>query len=61
MIDLIEQHRAELGDVCRRYHVKTLEVFGSAASDQDFDTNGGIEAAGRLAEFISRKEMARHA
>ncbi|HEX4588435.1 MAG TPA: nucleotidyltransferase domain-containing protein [Gemmataceae bacterium] len=36
MIDLIEQHRAELADLCRRYHVRTLEVFGSAA-DGTFD------------------------
>ena len=40
---------------------KDLERTDYPASDQDFDTNGGIEAAGRLAEFISRKEMARHA
>jgi predicted nucleotidyltransferase len=31
MIELIEQHRAELQALCRKYHVKTLEVFGSAA------------------------------
>jgi uncharacterized protein len=44
MIDLIEQRRAELAELCRRYHVRTLEVFGSAAdgtwdptrSDVDF-------------------------
>jgi uncharacterized protein len=36
MIDLIEQHRAELADLCRRYRVRTLEVFGSAA-DGTFD------------------------
>lgn len=43
-IPLIEQHRAALESLCRRYHVKTLEVFGSAAegtwdparSDLDF-------------------------
>ena len=32
MIDLIEQHRAELEELCRQYRVKTLEVFGSAAN-----------------------------
>ena len=32
MIDLIEQHRAEVHILCRKYHVKTLEVFGK--SDQ---------------------------
>jgi uncharacterized protein len=36
MIDLIEQHRAELETLCRRHHVRTLEVFGSA-TDGTFD------------------------
>jgi predicted nucleotidyltransferase len=36
MIDLIDQHRANLAELCRRYRVKTLEVFGSAA-DGTFD------------------------
>jgi uncharacterized protein len=36
MIDLVEQHRAELESLCRRYRVKDLELFGSA-SNGDFD------------------------
>jgi predicted nucleotidyltransferase len=36
MIDLIERRRPELIDLCRQYHVKTLELFGSAA-DGTFD------------------------
>lgn len=44
MIDLIERHRAEIEELCRRYHVERLELFGSAAdgtwdpatSDLDF-------------------------
>lgn len=36
MIALIEQHRAELEELCRRYDVRTLELFGSAA-DGTFD------------------------
>jgi uncharacterized protein len=44
VIDLIENNRDELNDLCRRYQVKTLELFGSAAdgtwnpehSDLDF-------------------------
>jgi predicted nucleotidyltransferase len=36
MIDLIEQHRAELADLCQRFRVRTLELFGSAA-DGTFD------------------------
>jgi predicted nucleotidyltransferase len=36
MIDAIEQHRAELDELCRKHRVKTLELFGSAA-DGTFD------------------------
>ncbi len=32
----VEQHRAEIEDLCRRYGVPTLDVFGSAAR-HDFD------------------------
>lgn len=37
MIALIEQKRAELETLCRKYHVKSLELFGSAA-DGNWDT-----------------------
>ncbi len=44
MIDLIQQHQVELEALCRQYHVKSLELFGSATdgtwdperSDLDF-------------------------
>src|SRR5882762_7832611 len=36
MIDNIALHRAELGALCRRFHVRRLDLFGSAARD-DFD------------------------
>ena len=36
MIDVIEQHRTELDNLCRRYRIRTLELFGSAA-DGTFD------------------------
>ncbi len=44
MIQLIEDHSDKLAEICRRHHVKRLEVFGSAAvgdfnhetSDVDF-------------------------
>ena len=32
----IEQHRTELSELCRRYSVQSLSLFGSAARD-DFD------------------------
>ena len=31
MIPLISQHADELAEICRRHHVKRLDVFGSAA------------------------------
>jgi predicted nucleotidyltransferase len=34
---LIEQHREEIADLCRRFGVRRLEVFGSAARGADFD------------------------
>jgi hypothetical protein len=36
MIDEIEAHREELQMLCRRFHVRRLDLFGSAARD-DFD------------------------
>ncbi len=33
MIPLITNHSDELAEICRRHHVRRLEVFGSAASD----------------------------
>jgi predicted nucleotidyltransferase len=37
MHPLIEQLRAEIAQLCRRYAVRRLEVFGSAARGADFD------------------------
>jgi len=34
MIALLEQHREALAELCRRYHVARLEVFGSAAEGE---------------------------
>lgn len=33
----IEELRAEIADACRRFAVRRLEVFGSAARGEDFD------------------------
>ncbi len=37
MHHLIDLHRAEIATMCRRYGVRRLEVFGSAARGEDFD------------------------
>jgi predicted nucleotidyltransferase len=34
---LIEQRRTDIALLCRRYGVRRLEVFGSAARGEDFD------------------------
>jgi predicted nucleotidyltransferase len=55
MIELIHRHRDDLADLCRRYAVRSLEVFGSAAdgsfdparSDLDFLVEFRPEAAAR--------------
>ncbi|HKB04980.1 MAG TPA: nucleotidyltransferase family protein [Gemmataceae bacterium] len=57
MIELVERHRGELEALCRRYHVKRLEVFGSAAagtfdpatSDLDFLVEFLAVEPGRIA------------
>lgn len=36
MVTLIEQHRAQVLDLCRRYDVRRLDIIGSALRD-DFD------------------------
>jgi len=36
MIPLIETHKTAIADLCRRFHVVRLELFGSAA-EGDFD------------------------
>jgi hypothetical protein len=36
VVDLVEQHREQITALCRRYDVKRLELFGSAARG-DFD------------------------
>lgn len=38
MIELIEKHRETLENLCQQYHVKKLELFGSAVTDGNFDS-----------------------
>ena len=40
MIELIEQHRGAISELCRRYGVQRLDVFGSAVSGR-FDPKTG--------------------
>jgi len=47
----IEQHREEIADICRRFGVRRLEVFGSAARGTDF--NPATSDADFLVEFLA--------
>lgn len=37
MVPLVQSRRAEIAEICRRFHIQRLGVFGSAARDTDFD------------------------
>jgi uncharacterized protein len=37
MLQLIEMRRGEIAELCGRFHVNSLDVFGSAARGSDFD------------------------
>jgi predicted nucleotidyltransferase len=37
MLQLIEMRRRDIAELCGRFHVNRLEVFGSAARGSDFD------------------------
>lgn len=65
MHTLIQERRADIAALCRRYHVRKLEVFGSAAcgadfdpasSDADFLVEFGPDADPGLKDFLDMKE-----
>jgi predicted nucleotidyltransferase len=37
MIETLNKHSTEIAQLCTRFHVEKLEVFGSAARGSDFD------------------------
>jgi predicted nucleotidyltransferase len=41
MDTLLRDRISELSDLCRRHHVRRLEVFGSAAREGGFDPGSG--------------------
>jgi predicted nucleotidyltransferase len=54
MISLIDDKRTLLTDLCRRFGVRRLELFGSAATD-DFDP--GRSDLDFLVEFLPEQEL----
>lgn len=64
MHPFIAQHRAGISAICQRYHIRRLDVFGSAAraddfnpatSDADFLVEFAPEAHAGLGEFFGAK------
>lgn len=43
MIDAVANVRPQIGDLCRRFHVRRLDVFGSAARETDFSAESDID------------------
>jgi len=37
MVHIVEEKRNELAGICRKYRIRRLELFGSAARGEDFD------------------------
>ena len=64
MISAIEEHRLGISDLCRRYHVRRLDVFGSAARGTDFQQSHSDadflvqfdNSAASLIDFVDLKE-----
>jgi uncharacterized protein len=50
MLDLIEQHRSELSELCRKYAVKRLALFGSAVRG-DFDVGSDLDFVVEFTDF----------
>ena len=54
MIALIDQRKTELEDACRRRRVRTLDVFGSAATEDSFDGNSDLDFLVEFEELSPR-------
>ena len=50
MVKLLQDNREALEELCRRFHVKRLEVFGSASRGEDF--RAGQSDVDFLVEFL---------
>ena len=54
MISLIESKRANLLDLCRRFGVRRLELFGSAATDAFDPAQSDLDF---LVEFLPEQQL----
>jgi uncharacterized protein len=51
MITLIEQHREQIAELCRRYGVERLDVFGSVTTDKFDETTSDIDLIARFSRM----------
>jgi predicted nucleotidyltransferase len=54
MIPIIENNRARLADLCRRYGVRRLDLFGSAATDSFDPVRSDLDF---LVEFLPQQDL----
>ena len=63
MIPLITQHSDDVAEICRRHHVKRLELFGSAATGDfnpdtsDIDFLVEFDESDDFSLFQTRREL----
>jgi len=43
MIPVLVKRSADISELCRRFHVKRLDVFGSAARENDFSNESDVD------------------
>ena len=55
MLPIVEQKRAELAELCRRYGVRQLDLFGSATRPERFDA--GRSDLDFLVQFAETEAM----
>ncbi len=52
MVPLIQQHRTELSDLCRKYAVNRLELFGSAATGSFDPDSSDLDFLVEFQDFV---------
>ncbi len=56
MISMLETYRKELADLCRQYHVRRLEAFGSAVTG-DFGPDSDVDFVVEFDEIVNPRRF----
>jgi uncharacterized protein len=54
MLAILEQHKDQLIELCRRYHVAELEVFGLAVTDEFNEASSDLDFLVVFDESVSK-------